>query len=207
MAHNILDFLRGALVQHGYWALAITLLLENTGFPLPGETILLLASFLAYSEHDLRLGWIIVIATLAAAAGDNLGYAIGHWGGRPFLERYRHTFHISDALIDRGEKLFARYGAVTILFARFLFGMRVIAGPLAGVLRMPWKRFTIFNAAGAALWVTSISLVGYGFGRHWNRLMYFMRRFDLALAVAFLLLLAVWWWRARSLRNERKASL
>jgi len=164
MTHHIFDLLRGALVHYGYWAVAVALLLENAGVPVPGETVLLLASFLAYAERDLQLGWIVVVGTLAATAGDNLGYAIGNYGGRAALERYRNIFRVSDVALARGERLFERYGSVAILFARFVFGMRVVAGPMAGVLRMPWKRFTVFNFLGAALWVSGISLTGYFFG-------------------------------------------
>ena len=202
MAHHILDLLRGLLVHYGYWAVAATLLLENAGVPVPGETILLLASFLAFSQHELQLGWIMVAGTVAATLGDNLGYGLGRRGGRPLLERYRHVFHISAASVSRGEALFEEYGSGTILFARFVFGMRVFAGPLAGVLRMPWKRFAVFNALGAALWVTAISLVGYSFGSQWNVLMHFMKRFDLALAAAFVLVAFFLWWRSRGGRER-----
>jgi membrane protein DedA with SNARE-associated domain len=197
-SHHILDFLRGALVHYGYWAVAAALLLENAGLPVPGETILLLASFLAFTERDLQLGWIILIATVAATVGDNLGYFAGQYGGRPLIERYRHLFLIGDRTIARGEKLFERYGAATILFARFVFGMRIIAGPLAGALRMPWRRFAVFNLLGAGLWVTAIAFAGYVFGSRWNLLMHFMKRFDLALA-AVLVVVAAWVW-ARSRR-------
>jgi len=197
MGHHIFDFLRAALVHYGYWAVAAALLLENAGVPVPGETVLLLASFLAYSERELNLGWIIVVGTLAATLGDNLGYAIGHSGGRPLLERHRRIFRVSDAALARGEKLFSRYGSVTILFARFVFGMRIVAGPLAGVLRMPWKKFAVFNLLGAALWVTIISLVGYSFSSRWNLLMHYVKRFDLALGAAFVIIAAILWWRNR----------
>ncbi len=197
MTHHIVDLLRSVLVHYGYWAVAAMLLLENAGVPLPGETVLLLASFLAYTERDLQLGWIIVIGTVAATLGDNLGYALGLYGGRPLLERYRNIFRVSDSAMARGEGLFEQYGSVTILFARFVFGMRVIAGPLAGVLRMPWKKFVVFNLLGAALWVTVISLVGYSFGSRWRMLMHFMKRFDQALVVAFVLIAAFLWWRSR----------
>jgi membrane protein DedA with SNARE-associated domain len=205
MAHHILDLLRSALVHYGYWAVAGALLLENAGVPVPGETVLLLASFLAYTERDLQLGWIIVIGTVAATAGDNLGYALGYYGGRPLLERYRHIFHIRDATLARGERLFGHYGSVTILFARFVFGMRVIAGPMAGVLRMPWNRFAVFNFLGAALWVAVIAIAGYIFGSRWNVLMHFMKRFDLALAVLFGVAAAVLWWRSRRVSAGPKA--
>jgi membrane protein DedA with SNARE-associated domain len=198
MSHHIFELLRSALVHYGYWAVAVALLLENAGVPLPGETVLLLASFLASSEHELTLGWIIVIGTVAAAVGDNGGYALGHYGGRPVLERYRNFFRISDAALARGERLFARYGAVTILFARFVFGMRVIAGPLAGVLRMHWKRFAVFNLIGAGLWVSAISCAGYFFGSRRQVLIHFLRRFDLALGIVVVVVILLLWWRARA---------
>ena len=202
MTHSILDFLRNAVVQYGYWAVGAALLIENAGIPVPGETILLIASFLAYSQHELQLPWIIAVATLAATVGDNLGYALGYYGGRPVLEHYRKTFRVQDAVLARGEALFARYGAVTIFFARFVFGMRIIAGPLAGVLRMPWRKFTIFNFLGAGLWVTVISSAGYVFGQHLGRLEREIKRFDIAALMA-LLLLAVWLWRRNRPANGR----
>jgi membrane-associated protein len=198
MTHHIFDLLRGALVEHGYWAVAVALLLENAGMPVPGETVLLLASFLAYSERGLQLGWIILIGTVAATLGDNLGYAIGLKGGRALLMRYRHTFHVSDRSVARGENLFARYGAATILFARFVFGMRVVAGPLAGVLRMPWKKFAVFNLLGAALWVTVISVVGFTFANRWKLVTGYVKRIDL-MVLAGLALIIVWiWFRNRN---------
>jgi membrane protein DedA with SNARE-associated domain len=201
MNHSILDMVRNAVVHYGYWAVAGALLLENAGVPLPGETILLMASFLAYSEHDLRLPWIIVVATIAATAGDNLGFALGHYGGRPLLARYQAFFRIKDATVARGESLFEKYGSLTVFFARFVFGMRIIAGPLAGVLRMHWRRFAIFNLLGAGLWVTVISVAGYLFGQHWGRLERVVQRFDVAVAVVALLVVAGLWWRKRRARS------
>ena len=197
MTHSILELLRNAVVEYGYWAVGAALLLENAGIPVPGETILLLASFLAYSQHELRLPWIIVVGTIAAAVGDNLGFALGYYGGRPLLNRYQSVFRIRPSTLQRGENLFARYGSITIFFARFVFGMRIIAGPMAGVLRMPWRSFLIFNVAGAALWVTVISGVGYLFGQHWERLERDVKRFDLVVVV-LVVLGAIWlWWRSR----------
>jgi membrane-associated protein len=197
MTHSILDLLRNAVVQYGYWAVGVALLLENAGIPVPGETILLLASFLAYSQHELQLSWIIAVATLAATLGDNLGFALGYYGGRPLLARYQSVFRIQNATIARGEQLFGCYGAVTVFFARFVFGMRIIAGPMAGVLRMPWRKFLIFNFLGAGVWVVVISGAGYLFGRHWERLERTVKRFDIAVVVVVIVLLLVYWWRSR----------
>src|SRR5260370_211969 len=85
MAPTIFHSLREFVATYGYWAVALALLCENAGIPVPGETTLLLASFLAYSEHRLHLGWIIVVATCAATLGDNIGYGLGHYGGAPPL--------------------------------------------------------------------------------------------------------------------------
>lgn len=197
MTDSILDVLRSAVVQYGYWAVAVTLLLENMGIPLPGETILLIASFMAYSEHGLNLPWIIGVATVACTIGDNLGYALGYRGGRPLLVRYQNLFRIRTSTIERGENLFQEYGAVTVFIARFVFGMRIIAGPLAGVLRMPWRKFLLFNFLGAAVWVSVISSAGYFFGQHWERLARNLKRLDVVLIVVAVLLMAWRWWRGR----------
>ncbi len=203
MTHHIFDMLRGALVHYGYWAVAAMLLLEGAGLPLPGETILLLASFLAYSEHELQLPWVIVVGTLASTAGGELGFALGRHGGRPLIERYREVFSIGAETMLRGDRLFERYGAVTVFLARFLFGMRVLASLLAGALHMPWRKFTLFNFLGAAVWVTAICGAGYLFGGHWSRLAHDLKRFDLVVALAVILAALLWWWRKRRERDVR----
>lgn len=197
MSNYLFDLLRGALTHYGYWAVGAALVLENAGLPVPGETILLLASFLAYSEHKLALPWIILVGVCAATLGDNLGFAIGFYGGRRLLERYQKTLHIRPGVIARGEQLFARYGAATIFVARFIAGMRIIAGPLAGVMRMSWRKFLLFNFLGALLWVTTIASVGYLFGKHWDALVDLVQDANLAVAVAVVLLAALFWWRRR----------
>jgi membrane protein DedA with SNARE-associated domain len=204
MTHALLEMLRTAVVHYGYWAVAVVLLLENIGLPLPGETILLVASFAAFSQRELQLPWIIVVATIMTTIGGSIGFAVGHYGGRPLLENYSRLFRISPATLTRGENLFSRYGGVTIFFARFVFGLRVIAGPLAGVMRMPWRTFLLFNFLGAAAWVTVISSAGYLFGQHLGRLEHAMKRLDLALLIVAAVAVAVWWWRSR--RREHPGS-
>ena len=197
MAHHMVDILRQAIVHYGYWAIAVALLLENTGIPVPGETVLLLASFLASSEHELQLSSIIIVGTVAATLGDNLGYAVGRRGGRPLLERYRELLCIRPATLERGDRLFAQYGAVAVFFARFVFGLRIVGGPLAGVLRMSWKKFLLFNFLGASLWVTAVATVGYLFGSHWARLVQDLKRLDITVAIVVLLAAFYFWRRGR----------
>ena len=197
MGSHIFDLLRDYLSAYGYWALAGVLLLENAGVPLPGETILLIAGFMAYHGR-LDLALVMIVATLASTVGDNLGYMIGFRGGRPLLERYRHRLHIPQRAITEGERLFARYGAPTVLVARFLFGLRIVAGPLAGVLRMDWRRFLLFNSLGAVLWSVVIASLGYLFGSQWQRLLAIVHEANFFLLVAVAVLAGVFYWRHRA---------
>ena len=198
MGHHIFELLRGFLLHYGYWAVAIALLLENTGLPVPGETILLLGSFLAFSQRQLQLPWIIVVGIASATLGDNIGFFVGLRGGRPLLNRYRQWFRISKEAIANGERVFQRYGPATIFFARFVAGLRVIAGPLAGILRMEWQRFAIYNFLGATVWVTVIATVGYVFGRHWERLLHIVKEFNITILVIAVIVVLLMLWRHRA---------
>ena len=197
MNAHILQLLEGYFGRHGYWTVAVVLLLENAGVPVPGETVLLLAGFLTFSQHHFRLPWVIAVGVAAATFGDNLGYAIGCYGGRPLLNRYRQLFHISPAQIAQGERLFEKHGPVTVFFARFIFGMRIITGPLAGVLRMHWKDFALFNFLGALAWVTVVACAGYLFGRQWQTLVRWVGDVDILIAVIVALVIVAVVWRAR----------
>ncbi len=181
----------------------VALLLENAGVPVPGETILLFASFLAFSEQELHVPYIMLVAIGAATLGDNIGYFVGLKGGRPLLERYRALFRIREQTIQHGERIFAKHGHLTIFFARFIFGMRIIAGPLAGVLRMPWKQFVLFNFLGATAWVLVITTVGYKFGEQWENLIKIMGRVNVLIALVALYIAVLVWRRLRAKREQR----
>lgn len=198
VAESLFDVLRHFFDQYGYWTVGTALLLENAGVPVPGESVLLFASFLAYSEQTLRLPYIIVIGIAACTVGDNVGFVIGRRGGRPLLDRYQRFFRIRPATIAKGERLFAKYGAVTVLFARFIFGLRIVAGPLAGVLQMPWKQFAVFNFLGAIVWVTTISCIGYFVGTEWSSLLRIMKQINTGVLIVAAVLAAVVWWKRRA---------
>jgi membrane-associated protein len=200
MFPDLFEVLREHFTTHGYWTLAVTLLLENAGIPLPGETVLLFASFLAYQHHQLNLSLIILVGTVACTVGDNIGYWIGLRGGRPLLRRYQKFFRVSDESLAQAEAMFQRWGPATVFVARFIAGLRIVNGPLAGVLRMHWRRFLLFNFLGAATWVTVISCVGYLFGQHWQRLLRVVGRANLVVFVVAVLI-AVYAWRKYRNRN------
>jgi len=177
--------------------------LENAGVPVPGETVLLLASFLAYSEHQLHLSHIIVVAIIAAVVGDNIGYALGRYSGRPMLERYRKVFFIRSDTIAKAERLFERHGAKTILLARFIAGVRIVAGPLAGALHMSWLKFLVCNCVGAIVWVLVISGVGYWFGEYEEQIIRLLHHVNLVVFLVALAAAVFVWWRWARKSNRR----
>jgi len=200
--HSIIDMIRQFLLAYGYWAVALGLVLENAGIPVPGETILILASVASYNTHELRLPWIIVVGTIAATTGDNIGYWIGRKGGRLLLERWKGFFHIRQSHIQAAEDLIQRHGAPAIFFARFIAGARIIAGPLAGVLCMKWPRFALFNFLGAVVWVSVIATLGYTFGSQVDRLLEWMKDVNwIALGVVLAVIIFFWWRRGRRPRS------
>jgi membrane protein DedA with SNARE-associated domain len=192
-------------ILYGYWTVFLGVMLENAGLPVPGETVLLVASFLAANSDavHLKIQWIIIIAIAGATLGDNIGYWLGRWGGRPFLNRYSKRFFIRAHHIEQAEQVFHRYGAWTVFFARFITGLRVVAGPFAGVLHLPWPRCFFFNFSGAIIWSTVISLVGYFFGSSWPLLLKIIKRFNLAVLALFLLLILVLYLRNRFKRSRK----
>jgi len=151
----------------GYPAAGLGILIESAGVPFPGETMLLaVAAYAALGHLDIRL--VVAIGALGALAGANLGYGIGYAGGRPFVERMGRFFHVGPGHFARSELFFARYGAVTVLFARFVLGLRTWASVMAGMSRMPFWRFQVFSALGGVAWAIVIGAVGYTLGSNWN---------------------------------------
>ncbi|HYN76389.1 MAG TPA: DedA family protein [Lamprocystis sp. (in: g-proteobacteria)] len=137
------------LDRYGYGAVAVAVGVEGAGVPAPGETLLIAAAADAVTSPRLHIGWLLLAAFAAAALGNTVGYLIGRWGGRGLLRRLR----INDRHLDRVDVAFARWGGWVIAFARFFDGLRQLNGIAAGILGMPWQRFTLFNLLGAALWV------------------------------------------------------
>ena len=209
--HFLVDFLKHALQTWGYWAVVIALLCENAGVPLPGETILLFASFTAYEGRGLQIHWIILAGVIACTIGDNIGYWIGRSGGRRLLHRWQKFFRVDDEDVAKGERFLQRRGWFAIFIARFIAGMRIVAGPMAGVLRMPWAKFLSANFCGAAVWVTTIATVGYAFGSQEERLLRLMDRFNYVVLVIVVVVVCYLWikhlkkWRAK--RDVQRAKL
>ena len=202
----MLDTLFAYFARYGYFVVFFGVLLENAGVPVPGETILLAAGFFAAQGH-FHLWMVMIVAASGAMLGDNAGYAVGHRVGRAALERYGRYLFLTRKRLRKLDKFFARHGDKTILFARFVTGLRVFAALFAGAARMPWLTFVAYNMAGAILWSVAITLLGFFFGQSWELLHRWLGRAGLLVGLAVLLaIVLVKVWRSLARRNASKKS-
>ncbi len=158
------ETLQNALVMFGYPAVILFIFIESTGIPFPGETMLLLASFYAAVDHRLQIPIVIACAALGAIVGDNLGYHFGKTGGRALMERFGHILRIKPSHMKRAELFFQKHGNKTVFFGRFISVLRTWAAFLAGMHRMDWRTFMIYNATGGILWALLVGLFGFYMG-------------------------------------------
>ena len=152
------------LESYGLILLFVLVAIEGAGVPLPGETALVTAAILAQRGHYSIVS-VVVVAALAAIVGDNTGYWIGRTGGRTLLQKIPVVRDSLERVLPRAERFFLVHGAKTVLIARFVFILRTTAGWSAGISRMPWWRFAVFDATGGTLWAFTVGIVGFEFGR------------------------------------------
>jgi membrane protein DedA with SNARE-associated domain len=173
---------------HAYGLIVVAGLvgLECVGLPFPGETVLIAASVIAGTEHDLNIVSVILTAGGASVVGRMIGYVIGREFGYWLLLRYGSYLWITESRIKLGQYLFLRHGGKIIILAQFLPVLRSIAGILAGANRMPWPRFMLTNIIGAFLWATLYGAIVYSLGREVERLSGWM---VLVFAIVLLLLI------------------
>lgn len=191
------------ITDYGPWAIFLIILIEDFGIPVPGETALISAALLA-SQGKLPIVWLLPAAWLGAVIGDNIGYAIGRFGGRRVVVRYGETIGITDARLERIEQFFHRHGALIVIVARFFVGLRQLNGIVAGIGRMPAGRFVLYNAIGAFLWVGVWGFGVYWFGEHFKRLVEKLGPIGLYIAGGLAAMAAVAYvvWRLRNARQR-----
>jgi membrane protein DedA with SNARE-associated domain len=199
---GVLHDLEPTLNQYGYLALGL-IALEDFGVPVPGETVLILAALLAGAGR-FNIWLVALIGFLAAVLGDNIGFAIGHFGGRPLAERYGRYILLTPERLDKATSFFERHGGKIIIVARFIEGLRQANGIIAGISGLHWAKFLVFNAIGAALWVALWTALGYFSGSNINTIYNTATRYStyLAIAVGVLILGYI---AVRLIRRTRRA--
>ncbi len=182
---------------YGYIVLFLVVFAENMGLPVPGETMVLAAGMLA-SRHEpsLSVPGVIVTTIVAAVLGDNLGFWLGRRWARGRIERGGRFLFLTPSALQVVEGYFNHYGSLTVFFARFVAGLRVVAALAAGTSTMPWPRFLLANSGGAIAWATCMTLLGFFGGRSWQTLHHWLGRGGLIVLASVVLLVGLpYLWR------------
>ncbi len=151
--NDLISAVQPYINQYGYWAVFVGVMLEDFGIPMPGETLLIVGAVLA-SQGQMNIVILLLTGWAGAVMGDNIGYAIGRFGGRRFIHRFGQYFFIRQKHVEYVEYFFRKYGRAVVVFARFIEIFRQLNGVVAGIGRMPWWDFLSYNALGAALWAS-----------------------------------------------------
>ena len=203
---GFLNALSGTLEHYGLWAIGLLITLEDFGVPVPGETILIAGAIFAGAGR-INIVALGAVAFVAAVTGDNIGFAIGHFGGRALALRFGKYVFLTEERLDKAENFFDRRGAIVITFARFVEGLRQANGIIAGITGMHWLRFLIFNAIGAALWVGTWITVGYFAGNNITTIYHYITLYSYyVLAALVVLIVGYIVWRRRRRRRTAAAA-
>ena len=211
----VIPFLNGLYGAVGYLGVMIAMAIESAMIPLPSELILPFAGFLVSDPtkvEPLTNGawnfWVVVlVGTLGNTTGSLIAYAIGAWGGRPFLERYGRYLLIRPHEIELAERFFDKYGSATAFFSRLLPIVRTFISFPAGVARMPLGRFVAYSTAGAFLWSILLVYAGTVLGSRWVEIRHALQPFDLLIAIGVVVLVVLFvWWRLGMPGRRRGAS-
>lgn len=196
--------LLGVVSRFGYFGVTGIVFIESFGVPAPGETSIIAGSVLAGSGR-LNIFVVAVAAFLAAVGGDSIGYVIGRTGGRSLLLRFGKYVGLNERRLARVEKFMAKRGPIMVVVARFVEGLRQLNGVVAGVTQMPFPKFLLYNAIGAALWVGVWSSAGYFAGNHLEAIEGVIHRYSNWALVAAVVLVAAYVWHHVRRRRAHKA--
>ncbi len=196
-----LDSLSGAI---GYLGVGLGMAIESAMVPLPSELILPFGGFMVSDPTKVEpltkgpwLFWVVVIvATAGNTVGSIVGYAIGAYGGRPFLQRWGKYLLIREHEIELADHFFTKYGAATAFFSRMLPVVRTFISFPAGVARMPLGKFILYSTLGALPWSIALVYAGQQLGANWTNIRHALQPFDMAIAVVVVVgVVAFIWWR------------
>ncbi len=172
MEKELLDTIYNYLSLYGYLAIFVITTLETSvflGMFVPGDTVVLLSGFLA-SRDILNLLFVILVSTVGAVIGDNIGYFIGKKFGEPFLLKYGKKFGFKKEYLDKSHEFFEKFGGMAIVLGRFTSLIRTFVPVVAGISEMSYKKFLFYNILGAVLWASVFSTAGYIFGKNLDML-------------------------------------
>lgn len=190
------------LATWGYLGVFICVFMGNLGIPVPEETVLLAAGFLA-GRGDLSLEPLYLVGIGSAVTGDCCGFLFGRTGGQRLFERLARRFAFVRSRYQRLQTFFNTHGSKAVFMARFVAGARFMAGPMAGAAGMSFLRFLGWNLSGALIWCSLIITIGYLVGDELERVAHVLHTASYWLALGVVLLLGLVWWFIRARQQNR----
>ena len=186
----IVTFCTNLIGQWGLPAVFVLMLLESACIPIPSEAIMPFAGFAVSQGHMSLLG-IVVAGVAGNLCGSWISYGVGYYGGRPFVERYGRYVLLRMHHLVLAERFFARYGPITVFFARMVPIVCTFISLPAGFGRMPFWKFTLYTVLGSTIWVTLLGFAGEKLGSNWEKIQPLLHYLDYAVVVA-IVALVVW---------------
>ena len=196
-------FIKSTIAVTGYSGIAILMAIESACIPLPSELIMPFAGYLVY-EGSMSLFWVATAGAIGCNLGSLVAYEIGHYGGRPLVERYGRWILMGRRELDWADRFFARWGHAAVFVARLLPVVRTFIALPAGVARMPRGKFHTYTFLGSWPWCFVLAWAGMKLGENWRSLGKYFHQFDAVIGV--LIVAAVGWFVWSHWRNRAAAT-
>ena len=170
-AGDITSTVTDVISNLGYLGIFLLMTIESAGIPIPSEVIMTYGGFMAAPGGILRVVAVAVIGSLGTGLGSAIGYFIGAWGGKPFVDKYGKFIGVNSHKMLRAEKWFCKYGEAACIYTRLLPVVRTIVNVPAGLLNMDFKKFMAYSMLGAFPWCMVLAFVGYILGENWESIL------------------------------------
>jgi membrane protein DedA with SNARE-associated domain len=186
-------FIKSVIATTGYGGIVILMAIESACIPLPSELIMPFAGCLVY-EGTMKLLWVATAGAIGCNLGSLVAYEVGHYGGRPLVERYGRWILLGRRELDWADRFFARWGYLAVFIARLLPVVRTFIALPAGITRMPRLRFHLYTFLGSWPWCLGLAWLGMKLGQNWRELGKYFHKFDAVILVILAIGIAWFLW-------------
>lgn len=172
----------------GYWGIFLGMVLESACIPIPSEVIMPFGGYLVSTGH-LNIWGVIIIGTIGNIVGSLIAYAVGHWGGKRFIDRFGKYVFLSKKHLESAENWFDKRGEITVFVSRILPAIRTFISLPAGIARMNLIKFLTYTAIGSIFWSGILTYVGYALGKNWENIQNILHPISYVVAVIVLVII------------------
>nr|WP_320147196.1 DedA family protein [uncultured Anaeromusa sp.] len=194
-------FVTHSIDTWGYWGIFVGMALESANIPIPSELIFGFAGYLVYLGR-LNFEPAVTYGVAGGLLGSTVSYALGYYGGRPFVLKYGKYFFATPAKIELAQRWFDRYGLAAVFFARLLPVVRTFISLPAGFAKVNFSKFALYTVLGSLPWTLALIYLGFALGENWQLLTTYGHQVSLGVLLLLVIALLVWWKRAVGKKNK-----